>query len=192
MSRKDILLNGVVVGSYDSTGDALEDVKICEEILKEKGLYRETTTNDAMFNQANAFATVSQSLYDGGLKKSPFKGVNVAPFVVNATFSIELYLKAIHNAYGNTIRGHNLAALYKGMPKKGKEHFISAAADVRRYYHLEEGADIYLCLDSLSRAFEEWRYLWENNGIGTEIQSIRYTMHVSHEACCRVRESVKT
>lgn len=191
MVKKDILLNGIVVGEHDATGDNLEDAKAVQAILKEKGLYQEVTTNDAMFNQANAFATVANDLYNRDLKKSPLKGISISPFVVNAVFSIELYLKAIHNAYGNKIKGHHLLSIYKGMPKKGKEHFISAANDVRPLYQLYEGEDIHSCLASLNKSFEQWRYLYEHNELGTELQSIRYTMHTSHEACCRVRESAK-
>ncbi|EIW90557.1 hypothetical protein AGRI_01770 [Alishewanella agri BL06] len=191
MLKKDILLNGVVVGSYEATGNTLEDLKAAEKILKDKGLHAEATVNDAIYYQANSFAIIAKEIYEKDLRKSPFKGSSVSPFVVNATFSIELYLKAIHDAYGK-IRGHNLLALYKGMPKKGKDFFLTSASVVRGFYNLHEGEDILTCLDSLSQAFEKWRYVWENNGIGTEIQSIRYTMHVAHEACCRVRDSIKT
>ena len=134
MVKKKNLLNGIVVGEHDATGDNLEDAKAVKAILKEKGLYQETTTNDAMFNQENAFATVAKDLYKKDLRKSPIKGISISPFIVNAVFSIELYLKVIHNAYGNKIKGHHLTSIYKAMPKKGKEHFISAANDVRRHY----------------------------------------------------------
>ena len=193
MIKKDILLNGVVVGSHMATGDHAKDAAEVQAILKEKGLYKETSTNDLMYSQANGFAEVAINIYNNGLKESPFKGGGTAPFVVNATFSIELYIKTIHDAYGNKIRGHHLSSLYKGMPKKGKVFFLQAAKDVRSLYNLEDGMDIFSCLESLSKSFEQWRYIYEHNGIGTELQSIRYTMHVAHEACCRVRESlVKT
>ncbi|MGH1429556.1 MAG: hypothetical protein ACRBB4_00395 [Neptuniibacter sp.] len=188
--KKDILLNGVVVGSHEATGDTVKDAEAVQEILKQKGLYKEVTINDAMYGQANSFAEVANTIYNNDLKKSPFKGGSTAPFVVNAVFSIELYLKTIHHAYGNKARGHHLANLYKGMPKKGKAHFLKASDDIRHLYKLEIGSDIHTCLDSLNKAFEEWRYLYEHNRIGIELQSIRYTMHVSHEACCRVREDV--
>ena len=63
--------------------------------------------------------------------------------------------------------------------------------------HVEEllfmAGFLYFCrrAASFNKAFEQWRYLYEYDGIGTELQSIRYTMHVSHEACCRVRECIK-
>lgn len=189
MVTKDILVNGVVVGSYSTTGNTLEDARKVSDLLKKKGLHRDVTINDAMYQQANSFASVANDLYEKGLKKSPFDGSCVSPFVVNGIFSVELYLKAIHHVYGNKIRGHHLSSIYKGMPKQGKEHFLSSANDIRSKYSLKNGQDIHSCLDSLNKAFEQWRYLYENNGLETEIQSVRYTMHVAHEACCRARES---
>jgi len=32
--------------------------------IKEKGLHKEITVNDSMFNQANSFAAVAQHLYN--------------------------------------------------------------------------------------------------------------------------------
>lgn len=81
MVKKDILLNGIVVGEHDATGDNLEDAKAVQAILKEKGLYQKVTTNDVMFNQANAFAAVANDLYNRDLKKSPVKGMNRPGFV---------------------------------------------------------------------------------------------------------------
>lgn len=191
MATKDILLNGVIVGSHESTGDNEKDIEAIRGYLNKNGLLKVVTENDAMYGQANAFAMVANDLYKRDLQKSPYKGSSVAPFVVNATFSIELYLKTIHDAYGNKITGHDLAKIYKNMPQKGKKHFLSAANDIRNRYCLESGANIQSSLDALSKAFEQWRYVYEHERIGTELQAIRYTMHVSHEACCRVRESLK-
>jgi len=88
MVKKDILVNGIVVGEHDATGDNREDAKAVQTILKEKGLHQEVTTNDAMFNQANAFAAVANNLYKTDLKKPPFKGISVSPFVVKGSTQI--------------------------------------------------------------------------------------------------------
>lgn len=188
MAKKDIYLNGIIVGSHEVTGDKEKDGAVVRDYFKEKGLYKETTINDAMFGQANNFAEVAINIYEKNLKRSPFKGGGVSPFIVNAMFSVELYLKAIHNAYGNKVRGHHLVSLYKGMPKLGKAHFVGAANDVKPLYQHEPGTDIFTCLETLNKAFEQWRYVYEYDHLEVEAQSIRYVMHVSHEACCRVRE----
>lgn len=190
MTKKNILFNGIQVGTLDATGNTLEDAKTVQSILKEKGLFKEIITNSAIYNQANCFAKVANDLYQNDLKKTPLNAMSISPFIVNATFSIELYLKAIHNAYNNKIKGHHLTNLYKHMPIKGKQHFLSAANDIRSHYLLNEGVDIHTCLESINKAFENWRYLYEYNELNLELQSIRYVMHTSHEACCRVRKNV--
>ena len=191
MVKKDILFNGVLVGSYEATGDMEKDAQATRDFLSKKGLLKEITENDQMFGLANSFAEVANAIYSNHLKKSPYKGSSTVPFVVNATFSIELYLKTINNAYGNKIKVHNLVKLYANIPKAGKEIFITASNDVRPKYQLEIGANIHTCIESLSCAFEDWRYLYEKNRMSVELQSIRYTMNVAFEACSRVREIVK-
>lgn len=189
--KKDILVNGVVVGSHEATGDIEKDIAAVDAFLKEKGLKKDISTAEAMHGGANSFANVAKDIYEKGLKKSPFHGPSLSPFIVNATFSIELYLKAIHAQLGQMKKGHHLANLYKSLPNKAKQHFVESANSVRPFYKLENGVDIHVCLTALSKAFEQWRYFYEYNGISIELQSIRYTMHVSHEACCRVMESAK-
>lgn len=191
MTTKEILLNGVVVGTHESTGDDKKDAELVLIFLKEKGLHKPISLNDQIFRQANSFAKIANEIYDHDLKISPYKGSSVSPFVVNATFSIELYLKTIHNFYGNHIKGHHLAKLYENMPPTGKMHFLNSAHDIRNRYKLTKDADITTCLVSLSYAFENWRYVYEHNHIETELQSIRYTLHVSYEASCRVKEDIK-
>ncbi len=191
MTTKEILFNGVVVGTHESTGDDKKDAELVLIFLKEKGLHKPISLNDQIFRQANSFAKIANEIYDHDLKTSPYKGSSVSPFVVNAAFSIELYLKTIHNFYGNQIRGHHLSKLYENMPNNGKVHFLNAALDIRNRYELTKGSDITTCLESLSYAFENWRYVYEHQHIETELQSIRYTLHVSFEASCRVKEEIK-
>jgi HEPN domain-containing protein len=112
----------------------------------------------------------------------------VAPFVVNAAFSIEIYLKTIHEAFGNLLRGHDLYKLYDQLSEEPRDMIVSAANDVRPRYKLSGGMTIVSCIKDLNRAFENWRYLYEHERLSTEVQSIRFTMHTLFEASCRVRE----
>jgi hypothetical protein len=188
MITKEILFNGVLVGTHQSTGDYKKDAEYVHFFLKEIGLVQTVSLSDQIFRQANSFAKVANAIYDNDLKKSPYNGHSICPFVVNATFSIELYLKAIHDFYGRKIRGHHLANLYSKLPNNGKLHYLNAAKDIRSKYELAKDTDISSCLESLSYTFENWRYIYEHNHLETELQSIRYTLHVSFEASCRVRD----
>lgn len=191
MAKKEVILNGIVVGEVEATGNIERDLQAIRALLKEKGLHKEVSENDAMYGQANSFAETANNIYGKDLKHSPYKGSSSAPFVVNATFSIEIYLKTIHHAYGHKVRGHNLENIFKSLPKEAKKIVTDSAIDVRPRYILETGVNIESSLQSLSKSFEQWRYLYEHNKLTIEIQSIRYAMHVLHEACCRVRELKK-
>lgn len=189
MTKKEVLLNGFVVGEVEATGDFEKDAQIVRDFLREKGLDRDISIDDSMQGQANSFAEVANDLYRRDLKYSPYKGSSTAPFVVNAVLSIEIYLKTMHYLFGSTRHTHNLLDLYNRLDDDSKSIFVSAADDIRPRYRLPDGVDIIECLRSLSTAFEDWRYIYENKKLKTEIQSIRYTMHVSFEACCRAMET---
>lgn len=187
MVKKRLLVNGIDVGEVEASGDTDADAQRIMDFLKEKGLHREISKDDAMHGQANSFARVAIDLYKRDLKKSPFQGHSVAPFVVNAVLSIEIYLKVLNHISGTGRGNHNLWDLYERLDDATKSVFLAAAQDVRPHYRLEDGVEIVKGLKSLSKAFENWRYLYEHNRLQTEIQLIRYVMHVAHEACCRVR-----
>ena len=112
----------------------------------------------------------------------------MGPLIVNAVFSIEIYLKTIHEAYGKIPRGHMLLKLYDQLKDELKQIILSAAGDVRPRYKLSENVTILTCLKELNHAFEKWRYLYEHERLSAEIQSIRFGMNTLFEATCRVRE----
>lgn len=187
--KKQILLNGVIVGEYESTGNVEEDMQASRTYLQEKGLWKEVSINDSMFGQANAFAETANLLYRKDLAKSPYKGSTISPFVVNACFSIEIYLKTIHQAYGQSITGHDLYKLFKELSDEAREIVEAAARDVRHRYSVGEKTTIETCLSDLSAAFINWRYIYEHRKLSTDFQSIRYAMHTLFEAARRVRET---
>jgi hypothetical protein len=188
MVRKKILFNGTVVGSYEATGNVQADAAFVHEFLADKGLIKEIPRHRQIHGQANSFAEVANAIYEKGLKVSPYKGTTASPFVVNATFGIELYLKAVLDFYGVKAWGHDLANLFGKLPKDAREVFETAANDIAPLYKLSPGLTYASILKSLGKAFEQWRYIFENSGMSVEVQAIRYAMHTSHEASCRIRK----
>jgi len=63
MVKKEIILNGIVVGEYEATGDMEKDFHAVRAFLKEKGLHKKVSENDAMYGQANSFAETANSIY---------------------------------------------------------------------------------------------------------------------------------
>jgi hypothetical protein len=68
--------------------------------------------------------------------------MSVAPFVVNSTFALELYLKTLGLLHDTELRGHDLLTLFDALPSRTWSTFRSE-------------------IERLRSAFLEWRYLHE-------------------------------
>jgi hypothetical protein len=180
--KKSILVNGIVVGEVEAMGDLKLDAKAAHEFLKKNGLLKERFPAGEIFSTATAFANTSAHLYENGLKKTPSKGANIVPFVVNAAFAIELYFKALAKKHHVTLKGHELLKLYEGLPPKAIaeiEKAIPGCAKDRKIV----SPNFVEYLKELNSAFIDWRYIFEKSESGPiHIESTIFVMQVLHEA----------
>jgi len=184
--KKTIILNGVPVGEYESTGDTETDIEAVRQFLKDNGYHQEISPFMAAFNQAISFATASNYLYDRDLRQTPRNGASTAPFVVNAAFSIELYLKALSLKHGVALHGHVLSKLYEKLPIEAKSEIqeMTQHCAVDSELGLGENPDFLAYLSELDHTFMEWRYSYEKERTGiVQIQPTIFVMGVLHEAC---------
>lgn len=78
------------------------------------------------------------------------------PAIVCYAFAAEVSLKLLHSLQGKTVRGHDLAQLFKSLPAAIK-------ADLRARTQWPE-ADFFKELGRIATAFVEWRYVYESAG----------------------------
>lgn len=181
---KTILLNGIVVGEVNSTGDMERDAEAVRSFLKSKGLHKQTSLFQAMLTQAAAFANTSAYLYEKDLRRPPRKGFSAVAFVVNAAFSIELYLKALAQKHGVTLRGHGLVKLYSSLPAAAHSEITSVISRCAANRALGEEPDLPAYIASLNSSFIDWRYSYELERTGTvHIEPTIFVMEVLHESC---------
>lgn len=181
---KTILLNGIAVGEVQSTGDVERDIEAVRRFLKDKGLHRETSLFQGMLNQAYAFANTSAYLYKSDLRRSPRNGASIVPFVVNAAFAVELYLKALAQKHGVALRGHELVKLYKALPKDALSEIDEVSPKCAANRALDESPDFAGYLGELNNTFVEWRYCYEVERTGlVRTEPTIFVMDVLHEAC---------
>jgi hypothetical protein len=181
---KEVVFNGVVVGKIAATGDMERDAKAAQKFLEGKGFQVKASRFQAILNQAVGFMNVSAHLYDQDLRHMPFKGISAAPFVVNAAFSIELYLKALAQKHGASLRGHELTKLYKALPPKAREEVEAVIPRCAESRSLGEPPNFSAYLESLNNAFVEWRYLYEAEKSNMVLmEPTIFVMQVLHEAC---------
>lgn len=184
-NRKEVVFEGRVVGEIASMGDVKRDAEAARDFLKSKGIQVEVTRFQAMLNLAVGFMNVSATLYERDLRKLPFNAMSAAPFVVNAAFAIELYLKALAQKHGVALRGHELSKqLYEALPDKAKREIETVIPQCAASRALNEAPNFQQYLKNLNSAFVEWRYSYETQGgMSVLVEPTIFAMQVLHEAC---------
>ena len=161
------------VGEIDKSDDRLSDYRAGIELIKKQGLGRDVPKVDVIYHQARSFAAVSQRLHDANSGTMPWRPLDIAPFVVNSCFAVEVYLKAIGELFcGKFQKGHDLAKLFSNMPIKVKA-LISDTFDVcQEEKKITKKITALACLRAHRKAFVEWRYMYEKS-YAPEIQIAR-------------------
>jgi hypothetical protein len=182
---KSLKLDGVIVGEYLGSDDTQVDIEAARECLRSKGLYNPPSLVSAMFGQAAAFAYVANGTYGELRKRAPGKPLVAAPFVVNAAFSVELFLKTLHAvATGISPRGHKLVELYDALSSSYRTELCAEA--VRLAPEHGEGPQVQFrdLLAMLNDAFERWRYVYELANSGEiHLQQTVLVMHACRDVC---------
>ncbi len=167
--------NGKFVGIFPYSGNDEIDAQSAKELLAKLGLLNNSTSLEAIIRQAKAFEEATDVLFCAG------KSNLTVPFVVNGSFCIELYLKAIYVANDCTKEGHNLVRLYNELPKPIKLSIereykaqISKNGISSRHENFETA------IKSLSNCFVQWRYFHERAATSVvntaEISNIIFTL----------------
>jgi hypothetical protein len=111
----------------------------------------------AMYRQADSFLTVSVKVFEDLKRDHPSPGYAYAPFVVNMTFSLELYLKTLARVHGAALsRKHKLLDLYEELPVDARLAVTKAISKA-----LANEETVVHNLRNLNDAFTQWRYLYE-------------------------------
>jgi hypothetical protein len=183
---KKLYADGQFVCEYESTGDYAKDIEICQDMLRKRGLlHNKPTVEQAIFRQAVSFATASSYLYNRDLATVPTKnGMSAVPFVVNAAFALELYLKTMGHLFGSAQRGHDLLELFDALPPEGHEVLRQNLPKAKWQCGITNMEGFRKVLSDLRNAFIEWRYLHETDRT-SEISFIPtiFVTEVLHAAC---------
>lgn len=184
---RNVHFNGKHVGTIVSSGDDATDALACQDLLKQLGLYRESTRVDRLFGQACSFSASARLLYQQlNLNRADIAKFGV-PFVVNMAFSVELYLKALSELHGQKLTGHDLAKLYQQLPKRAKQSLEELAPEARLVVQIQDAPSFKEVLAGVRTAFVDWRYNYEREGLSGmfPIPEILFVSYSLHTACVR-------
>ncbi len=187
LKTKKIYLNGKFVGEIPAEANALEDMRAGRELIQAKGLHKEITIEQSMYNQAFAFAKTSAELYERGLKTVPRDGNVLVPWIVNGAFSIEIYLKTLGKIYGAELRGHKLRSLFDELPNEARQAILDAVPESLAARGRKDEFDLANAISQINSAFVEWRYCYEVERTNSvSIEDVIVIMQSLHKACSSI------
>jgi hypothetical protein len=184
---KTVKVNGVIVGEYLGSDDYFEDVAAAREFLRQKGVWKAPSLPQTIYGQASAFAYVANETYKELMRREPDRPIVAAPFIVNAAFCVELFLKSLHAVNGQTRRGHKLVPLFDALPEARRAEL---GADAQRFApahgEVAGSVDFRALLTMLNDTFRKWRYVYEETHAGPiHLQQTILVMETCHEVCKR-------
>lgn len=184
---KSVMFNGVKVGEIAATGDDKQDAERAYQFLVDRGLVKPISLAARTFRQAAAFSGVAAGLFPELRDDNPRFANIAAPFVVNISFAIELYLKALGATSGVALRGHRLDRLFAGLPPVVQQSLESKMPLTLAKYGQPLTITMSQALADARDAFVEWRYSHEREGtVDGRIFQIRVCIAVAevlHHAC---------
>lgn len=169
------------VGYIKHTDDLEEGANLAKQLLIEKGLWKNIPITEKIFGQATSFANAANHIYEKDLKNISRSPQGIAPFVVNAAFSAELYLKCLKKTEGEPSQTHTLTALYKSLPNKIKDKINKHKKNLEPQYQVEQGALFKEHLKNINNAFINWRYIFEKETEHIHIATVIFVLHVLHQ-----------
>jgi hypothetical protein len=188
---KTVMCDNKPIGYVKDVADLQEAAKLAKDLMKSKGLWRDIPKSESIYNQAQSFANTSAYLYEKDLKSLPRNPQSICPFVVNAAFSAEMYLKCLQEIHGEVAESHVLTALFKSLPNKVKDKINKACKNFESKYQIEQGILFKEHLKSINNAFVNWRYIYEKNNEHVSIQQTIFVLQVLHEVSA-VERGLKT
>lgn len=178
---KTVVVDNKPIGYVKDVADPNETAKLAQGLLKSKGHWRDIPKSESIYNQAQSFANTSAYLYEKDLKSLPRNPQSITPFVVNAAFSAEMYLKCLQEIHGQITESHVLTVLFKSLPNKVKDKINKASKKFESQYQIEQGVLFKDHLKNINNAFVNWRYIYEKSNEYVNIQQTIFVLQVLHE-----------
>ncbi len=176
-----IFYNDKPVGYVEKVDDPKKETKLAQALLKSKGLWRETTKPESIYRQAESFSHVALRIYKTDLATHPRNPLGIVPFVVNAAFSAEMYLKCLQSIYGEVTQSHILTVLFKALDNRTKDKINKTSKQLRVNYDVDQKMLFRAHLKGINDAFVDWRYIYEKDADYIDIQQTIFVLHVLHE-----------
>jgi len=170
--------------------------------FEENGLaYDSKPKHKLTFYQADSFAKVASEIFHKNLKKkiNEIDSTYFSPFIVNASFAVELFLKSLHQkletkSYKTVANKHNLKELYFALPGKVQKSIeTSVKVCLKASNRSEDSLDLKIRIKELANTFIDWRYMHEKDGLKVRsFQDFIILMNALRNSCLNLDWYKKT
>ncbi|PSU99765.1 hypothetical protein [Photobacterium kishitanii] len=182
---KTVLMDNELIGYIEDHEDQAIVQKRAENLLQSKGLLKDIPKAQTMFAQAQSFGQAAMLIYKRDLANFPRNPYGIAPFIVNAAFSVEMYLKCLQQAHGEIKGTHVLTSLYKALPNKVKDKIKIVCSLNEDKHKVEKGLPFKDHLKIINNAFVEWRYWYEGKSEQFDIAQVIFILDILHDVAVR-------
>jgi len=180
MAKKRVIHSGRCIGEIEDSGDPLRNAGLAKDVAIKAGVCHAEDRARVMFRHAVAFWNVAKNICETDLPDVFTKPQVLPPFVVNAAFAVEMYLKCLHQAHDQPKRGHGLIDLFEALPPPVKERLGACATTLAGQYGVKGEQPFGSHLEHLDAAFVKWRYIYEEMQY-IEVQTVVFVAHVLHQ-----------
>ena len=137
-----------------------------------------------IINTANSFLLAAdRALEQRPVEHGQFQMLFV-PAIMSTAFAVELYFKSIATLENGNARGHDLSVLFECLSPKSQATLIAS-------FPIDTSA-FKQKLKSISDAFVEWRYIFEQQSANLDFQFLKELAQASRliaESCLTLRSS---
>jgi len=188
--KRKVIINGRTIGEVEETGDVRKDLEAASKLIEAAGMGGKPPLEWTMYKHAQAFAKLANYVLGthvwkkDGRPHSDEDMRNTVPFVVNAALAIELYLKTLHALFGGKATGHLLLKLYDGLATEAKLEIDQRMPAREKEFKLEPPGTFRGYVESLDRAFVDWRYVYELDYSGSiNFAQMMCVLATAEDAC---------
>lgn len=148
-----------------------------------------------MFEQACAFSDCARccEIEPNNIIEYRFKSHTVSG-IVNSAFACEVFIKTLLVIHGVSVKemrdkkvggGHDLKKLWQLFKEKDYDTALLVGKKMQEIFNSDNKSMFDELLDSISNAFEYWRYIYEKDNGTININFLKFFRLLLREECCK-------
>lgn len=130
-----------------------------------------TQKAEVIFRQAVAYAAGAMAIDQVLTPNRTFNNFEPLPYIMNLSFAIELFMKALLRCEGKDCRGHKYLSLFNKLSSSNQRALFLAYKKKRRRNNMSQD-EFKNEISSINNTFARWRYVYESANIALAMERL--------------------